>query len=188
MLVGVRLRVRRQDVIPHVILENLGHKRVDRAPARGERVQSPLAVDVLGQELLDGRDLTPYALDAIDQLLLLAHGVRHLEWYTKEGYTRQAFGDDPGTPNALGDGMYIIWWVIVGLIAGWATGKIMRGAGYGPLMDIVLGIVGAVIGGWIVTALGFGGGGMIYTIIVAILGACILVAVARMLSGRRSVV
>jgi uncharacterized membrane protein YeaQ/YmgE (transglycosylase-associated protein family) len=84
--------------------------------------------------------------------------------------------------------MNIIWWVIVGLIAGWATGKIMRGAGYGPLMDIVLGIVGAVIGGWIVTALGFGGGGLIYTIIVAILGACILVAIARALSGRRSVV
>jgi len=51
----------------------------------------------------------------------------------------------------------------------------------------VLGIVGAVIGGWLVSALGFGGGGMIYTIIVAILGACILVAIARALSGRKTV-
>jgi len=84
--------------------------------------------------------------------------------------------------------MSIIWWIVVGLIAGWATGKIMRGAGYGPLMDIVLGIVGAVIGGWIMTALGFGARGMISTIIVAILGACILVAIARALSGRRRVV
>lgn len=83
--------------------------------------------------------------------------------------------------------MYIVWWIIVGLIAGWATGRIMRGSGYGPLMDILLGIVGAVIGGWIVSAVGFaGGGGMIYTIIVAIIGACLLVAIARALSGRRT--
>ena len=82
--------------------------------------------------------------------------------------------------------MYIVWWIVVGLIAGWATGKLMRGTGYGPLMDIVLGIVGAVIGGWILSALGFGAGGMIYTIIVAIIGACILVAIARALSGRRT--
>lgn len=84
--------------------------------------------------------------------------------------------------------MYIVWWIIVGLIAGWATGKLMRGAGYGPLMDIILGIVGAVIGGWIVSAIGFAGnGGMIYTIIVAIIGACLLVAIARGLSGRKTV-
>ena len=84
--------------------------------------------------------------------------------------------------------MYIVWWIIVGLIAGWATGKLMRGAGYGPLMDIILGIVGAVIGGWIFSAIGFAGsGGAIYTIIVAIIGACLLVAIARGLSGRRTV-
>jgi len=41
----------------------------------------------------------------------------------------------------------LIWWIIVGLIAGWAAGKIMRGGGYGAVMDIVLGIVGAVSGG-----------------------------------------
>lgn len=83
--------------------------------------------------------------------------------------------------------MYIVWWIVVGLIAGWATGKVMRGVGYGPLMDIILGIVGAVIGGWIFSALGFAAGGMIYTIIVAILGACLLVAIARALSGRKTV-
>ena len=57
--------------------------------------------------------------------------------------------------------MYIVWWIIVGLIAGWATGRIMRGSGYGPLMDIILGIVGAVIGGWIVSAVGFAGGAVV---------------------------
>ena len=82
----------------------------------------------------------------------------------------------------------IIWWIIVGLIAGWATGKIMKGSGYGPLMDIVLGIVGAIIGGWIVTALGLGGGGLIWSIIVAIIGAVILVWLVRLITGNRTAV
>ncbi|HEV2462460.1 MAG TPA: GlsB/YeaQ/YmgE family stress response membrane protein [Acidobacteriaceae bacterium] len=81
--------------------------------------------------------------------------------------------------------MFIIWWIIVGLIAGWATGKIMRGSGYGALMDIVIGIIGAIIGGFIMRSLGFAGsGGMIYTIIVAIIGAIILTLLLRLISGR----
>ena len=68
------------------------------------------------------------------------------------------------------------------MIAGWATGKIMRGAGYGPLVDIVVGIVGAIVGGFIMRALGFSpAGGLIYTILVAILGAVVLTALIRML-------
>jgi len=83
--------------------------------------------------------------------------------------------------------MGVIWWIIVGLIAGWATGKIMRGEGYGTLVDIIVGIVGAVIGGWIMSALGFAArGGMIYTILVAIGGAIVLTAIIRLLIGNRS--
>ena len=43
--------------------------------------------------------------------------------------------------------MGILWWIIVGLIAGFITGKLMKGSGYGAIMDIVVGIVGAIIGG-----------------------------------------
>lgn len=76
--------------------------------------------------------------------------------------------------------MFLIWWILVGLVAGWATGKIMRGAGYGTLVDILLGIVGAIIGGFIMRVLGFSpAGGLIYTILVAILGAVVLVAIIR---------
>ncbi len=83
--------------------------------------------------------------------------------------------------------MSVIWWIIVGLIAGWATGKIMRGEGYGTLVDIIVGIVGAVIGGWIMSALGFAAhGGMIYTILVAIGGAVVLTAIIRLITGDRS--
>ena len=75
----------------------------------------------------------------------------------------------------------IIWWIIVGLIAGWAAGKIMKGGGYGVIADIVLGILGAIIGGWVVGFLGFGGGGLIWSILVAILGAVILIWITRLL-------
>jgi uncharacterized membrane protein YeaQ/YmgE (transglycosylase-associated protein family) len=83
--------------------------------------------------------------------------------------------------------MQILWWIIVGLVAGWATGKIMKGAGYGVLMDIVIGIAGAIIGGFLMRTLGFvGQGGMIYTILVAIGGAVILTAVVRFFVKNKS--
>jgi uncharacterized membrane protein YeaQ/YmgE (transglycosylase-associated protein family) len=83
--------------------------------------------------------------------------------------------------------MFIIWWIIVGLIAGWITGKIMKGSGYGAIMDIVVGIVGAIVGGFIMRAVGFAGsGGMIYTIIVAVIGAVILTWLLRLITGRKA--
>ena len=82
--------------------------------------------------------------------------------------------------------MGIVAWIVVGLIAGWATGKLMRGSGYGVIMDIVVGIVGALIGGFIMRSLGFAGqGGMIYTILVAIGGAVLLTWLIRMVTGSR---
>jgi uncharacterized membrane protein YeaQ/YmgE (transglycosylase-associated protein family) len=70
----------------------------------------------------------------------------------------------------------------VGLIAGWAAGKIMKGSGYGALGDIVLGILGGIVGGWLLGLLGlYSGGGIIPSIITAIIGAVVLVALARMI-------
>lgn len=81
--------------------------------------------------------------------------------------------------------MHIIWWIIVGLIAGWVTGKIMKGSGYGFFGDIAIGIIGALIGGFIMRALGFAGhGGLIYTIVIAIIGAIILTWIYRHLIRR----
>jgi uncharacterized membrane protein YeaQ/YmgE (transglycosylase-associated protein family) len=75
----------------------------------------------------------------------------------------------------------LIWWIVVGLIAGWAAGKIMQGGGYGTVADIILGIVGAVVGGWLLGALGIHGGGLIGTIVVAIIGAIFLIWLTRLL-------
>jgi uncharacterized membrane protein YeaQ/YmgE (transglycosylase-associated protein family) len=75
----------------------------------------------------------------------------------------------------------LIWWIVVGLIAGWAAGKIMKGGGYGPAMDIVLGIVGAVVGGWLMGMLGIYAGGLLGTIVIAIIGAVFLIRLSRLL-------
>ncbi len=81
--------------------------------------------------------------------------------------------------------MFILWWIIVGLIAGFITGKLMKGSGFGPLMDIVVGIVGAVVGGFIMRALGFAGqGGLIYTVLVAVIGAVLLTLLLRLVTRK----
>ena len=77
--------------------------------------------------------------------------------------------------------MHILYWLIVGLIAGWAAGRIMKGGGYGVIMDIILGIVGGLVGGWAVGLVGIHAGGMISEIVVAILGAVILIWITRLI-------
>jgi uncharacterized membrane protein YeaQ/YmgE (transglycosylase-associated protein family) len=77
----------------------------------------------------------------------------------------------------------VIAWIVVGLIAGWLAGKVSRGHGFGCIANILIGMVGAVIGGWIFTKLNIRGGGMLYSIAAATVGAVLLVAVARFFSG-----
>jgi uncharacterized membrane protein YeaQ/YmgE (transglycosylase-associated protein family) len=78
--------------------------------------------------------------------------------------------------------MGFIAWIVVGLIAGWLTGKIMKGSGYGFFVDIIIGICGAFIGGFIARHLGLDpAGGFIYSTLVALGGAIILVALIRLI-------
>lgn len=78
----------------------------------------------------------------------------------------------------------VLWWLVVGLIAGFLASQVMRGGGYGIIGDIVVGIVGAFIGGWLAGFLGLGSFGLIGTIVVAFIGACILLAILHAVSGR----
>ena len=83
--------------------------------------------------------------------------------------------------------MFLIWWIIVGLIAGFITGKIMKGSGFGALGDIVVGIIGAVVGGFIMQHLAYAGaGGLLYTIFVAVIGAVLLTLLLRLVTGNRA--
>jgi uncharacterized membrane protein YeaQ/YmgE (transglycosylase-associated protein family) len=80
------------------------------------------------------------------------------------------------------ENMFLVYIIVIGLIARWAAGKLMKGSGYGVAMDIVLGILGAIIGGWVLRLLGiYTSGGIVSSILVAILGAVILVFLARMI-------
>jgi len=77
----------------------------------------------------------------------------------------------------------LIWWLIVGLIAGFIASVVMRGGGYGIVGDIVVGLIGAFIGGWLFSLLGVSsGGGLLGSIIVAFIGACILIFLLRAIS------
>jgi uncharacterized membrane protein YeaQ/YmgE (transglycosylase-associated protein family) len=75
----------------------------------------------------------------------------------------------------------LIWWVVVGLIAGFLAGKVMKGGGFGVLMDIVVGIAGAVVGGWVLGLVGIHAGGLIGSIVVAFVGAVLLIWIVRQL-------
>ena len=76
----------------------------------------------------------------------------------------------------------MIWTIVVGIIAGWLAGVVMKGGGYGVIWDLILGIAGAVIGGWIFGYAGASaGGGMIGNIVVATIGAIVLIFISRLL-------
>jgi uncharacterized membrane protein YeaQ/YmgE (transglycosylase-associated protein family) len=77
-------------------------------------------------------------------------------------------------------GRGVIWFLLVGLIAGWLAGKIMKGSGYGLVGDLVIGILGAIVGGWVFGLLGIAAWGFLGRIIVALAGALILLYVIRL--------
>jgi uncharacterized membrane protein YeaQ/YmgE (transglycosylase-associated protein family) len=78
--------------------------------------------------------------------------------------------------------MEFLWFIIIGLVAGWLAGMLMKGGGFGVVGDIVVGILGALIGGWLFTKMGASaGGGLIGAIIVATIGAVILIFLLRLI-------
>ena len=79
----------------------------------------------------------------------------------------------------------LIGWLVLGLIAGWLAGKISRGRGFGCITDIILGLVGGVLGGWRFTKLGMVGysNNFIYSLAAATVGAVIIVAIAHLFSS-----
>ena len=78
--------------------------------------------------------------------------------------------------------MNVLWFLLVGVIAGWLAGVLVKGGGFGLIGDLVVGIIGALIGGLLFSGLGgVAGGGLLGIILVATLGAVILLVVLRVL-------
>ena len=86
--------------------------------------------------------------------------------------------------------MNVLSWIIVGLIAGFLAGQVMRGGGYGVIGDIIIGVLGGLLGGWIASYffhIGDAMGGInLVSILVAFVGAILLILILRMIGGRRS--
>jgi uncharacterized membrane protein YeaQ/YmgE (transglycosylase-associated protein family) len=78
----------------------------------------------------------------------------------------------------------MIWWILLGILAGFITGKLMKGSGYGVIADLILGMVGAVVGGWIFHALGLTTTSLVGGLIAAVIGAVIVVALFRLVTKR----
>ena len=81
----------------------------------------------------------------------------------------------------------VVSWIFLGLVAGWLAGKIARGRGYGCLTDILLGLIGSVLGGWIFSKLEIGAGhsGWLYSLAAATVGAVVLVVVVHLFTGSK---
>jgi uncharacterized membrane protein YeaQ/YmgE (transglycosylase-associated protein family) len=79
--------------------------------------------------------------------------------------------------------VHIISVLITGLVAGWLAGKVMRGSGYGIIMDLVLGLIGAVIGSWLFRQLDIQVAGSLDFLLMATVGAVILVGAVHLLGG-----
>ena len=75
--------------------------------------------------------------------------------------------------------MYLFWQIVIGILAGYLAGRIMRGRGYGLVVDLLLGVVGSILGGFVFGLLGIYAGSLIGQLVVATAGAVLLIYVAR---------
>jgi uncharacterized membrane protein YeaQ/YmgE (transglycosylase-associated protein family) len=82
--------------------------------------------------------------------------------------------------------MHLLAWIVIGAVVGWGTGRVFQGNGYGPFMDILMGIGGAVVGGLLMRSAAFvGNGGTVITALVAMVGAVLVTMLAAYVNGRR---
>jgi len=76
-------------------------------------------------------------------------------------------------------GTNLVWFLVIGLCAGWLAGRLMKGGGYGLFGDLALGVIGALLGGWLFGLLGIAAGGLLGALVTAVIGAVVLIALLR---------
>jgi len=81
--------------------------------------------------------------------------------------------------------MEFVWFILIGLVAGWLAGQFMKGGGYGLIGNIIVGVIGALLGGFLFPTLGISiGGGLIGALVVATIGAILLIFLLRLITRR----
>jgi len=83
--------------------------------------------------------------------------------------------------------MSILLWIISGIIAGWLTGLIMKGGGYGLIGDLIVGLIGGLLGGFLAGLIGIEPANWLGQMVVAVLGGVVLVAILRMVNRTAAV-
>lgn len=81
--------------------------------------------------------------------------------------------------------MDFLWFILIGALAGFIAGKIMRGGGFGLIINLLLGIIGGVLGGWVFSLFGFAANGIIGSLITSVVGAIIFLWIASLFTGHR---
>ena len=79
--------------------------------------------------------------------------------------------------------MTLLWYIVIGIVAGFLAGKIMRGGGFGLIVNLILGMVGGVLGGWIFDLLGFTTSGILGNLLTATVGAILVLWIASFFSN-----
>jgi uncharacterized membrane protein YeaQ/YmgE (transglycosylase-associated protein family) len=80
--------------------------------------------------------------------------------------------------------MEFLWFILIGIAAGWLAGQIMKGGGYGLVGDLIVGIIGALLGGWLFGLTGISAAGLIGQLIVATIGAIVLIFLLRLITKK----
>ena len=80
--------------------------------------------------------------------------------------------------------MGLLWWIIIGAVAGWLAGTLIRGGGFGFIVNVLVGIAGAVIGGWVFGLLGIAAGGIMGSLVTALVGAVLLLWIISLFRRR----
>ena len=75
----------------------------------------------------------------------------------------------------------LVWFLLIGLVAGWLAGQLTKGGGFGIVGDLVVGVIGALLGGWLFGLLGITAGGLLGALITATVGAVVLVVLLRLI-------
>ncbi len=81
--------------------------------------------------------------------------------------------------------MSYIWFIIIGILAGFVAGKLMRGGGFGLVVNLVVGVIGGVLGGWIFSLFGIEAGGIVGGLITSVVGAVVFLWLVSLISRKR---
>jgi uncharacterized membrane protein YeaQ/YmgE (transglycosylase-associated protein family) len=80
--------------------------------------------------------------------------------------------------------MYWLWYILIGLAAGWLGSLIVKGTGSGLWVNLLVGVIGAILGGWLLSLIGLTGSGLLWTLLSAVAGSVVLLLLVRLFTRK----